>query len=304
MKLIGHEKNKKYFKNLIKNESLGHAYLLSGPEMIGKKLFALELYELLNGRRPENDPDFKLVSPRIDEGETQIYIEDVRDIKKFLSLKAYNGPYKVVAIDDAHRLTTEATNALLKTLEEPSALSVLFLITHMPKSLPGTILSRCEEASFLPAQINEVAEFLRDKQLNPHTKRASAAEPQRFNNARSGVGINKFDEDFLIKISFGRLGFIDRLLQEDGLDSAKKAVDDLRRLLGNGVFEKMDYAKKIHENRAYGPTVSYWLNWLYANLNNSPKNTLIVKNLLELNSIVSQPQFNHRLALENFLINL
>ena len=108
----------------------------------------------------------------------------------------------------------------------------------------------------------------------------------------------------MIKISFGRLGFIERLLQGDELDFAKKAVDDLRKLLGKGAFEKMDYVKKMHENKAYGQTVGYWLNWLYANLNNSPKNTLIVRNLLELNSIVSQPQFNHRLALENFLLNL
>jgi len=278
--MIGHVKQKKYFANLIKNGSLSHAYLLSGPEMIGKKLFALNLYQILNGRESENDPDFRLITPKIEEGETKLYIEDIRDIKKFLSFKVYNGPYKVVVIDDAHRLTTEASNALLKTLEEPSPFSVLFLVTHMPKSLPGTILSRCEEVAFLPAQSAEVTEFLRDKKLN------------------------KLDEEFLIKISFGRLGFIERLLQGDELDFAKKAVDDLRKLLGKGAFEKMDYVKKMHENKAYGQTVGYWLNWLYANLNNSPKNTLIVRNLLELNSIVSQPQFNHRLALENFLLNL
>ena len=150
----------------------------------------------------------------------------------------------------------------------------------MSKSLPGTILSRCEEVTFLPAQPAEVVEFLRSKKLN------------------------KQDEDFLIKISFGRLGFIERLLRDGGLDSAKIAVEDLRKLLGRGISEKIDYAKKIHENKTYASTVGYWLNWLYANLNNSPKNTRIVRNLLELNSLVSQPQFNHRLALENFLINL
>src|SRR3989344_7625281 len=240
--MIGHVKQKKYFANLIKNGSLSHAYLLSGPEMIGKKLFALNLYQILNGRESENDPDFRLITPKIEEGETKLYIEDIRDIKKFLSFKVYNGPYKVVVIDDAHRLTTEASNALLKTLEEPSPFSVLFLVTHMPKSLPGTILSRCEEVAFLPAQSAEVTEFLRDKKLN------------------------KLDEEFLIKISFGRLGFIERLLQGDELDFAKKAVDDLRKLLGKGAFEKMDYVKKMHENKAYGQTVGYWLNWLYANL--------------------------------------
>lgn len=277
--IIGHEKNKKYFKNVIKNGSLGHAYLLSGPEMIGKKLFALGLYEQLNDKT-ENDPDFKLITPKIEEGETKLYIEDIRDIKKFLSYKSYGGGYKVVVIDDAHRLTNEASNALLKALEEPSSHSVLFLVTHMPKSLPATILSRCEEVAFLPARTEEVTGFLKDKKLN------------------------KSDEDFLIKISFCRLGFIERLLQEDGLDSAKEAVDDLRKLLGKGAFEKIDYAKKVHESKAYGQTVGYWLNWLYANLNNSPKNAVIVRNLFQLNSIVSQPQFNHRLALENFLLNL
>ncbi|MBI2064773.1 MAG: AAA family ATPase [Candidatus Yanofskybacteria bacterium] len=278
--IIGHNKQKKYFSNIVKNDFLSHAYLLSGPEMIGKKLFTIDLYEKLNGRSSENDPDFKLITPKVEDGETKLYIEDIRDIKKFLSYKPYSGPQKVVVIDDAHRLTNEASNALLKALEEPSAFSILFLITHMPKSLPSTILSRCEEVTFLPAQPAEVAEFLRSKNLN------------------------KQDEDFLIKISFGRLGLIERLLRDDGLDSAKIAVEDLRKLLSRGISEKIDYAKIVHENKTYVQTVGYWLNWLYANLNNSPKNTRIVRNLLELNYLVSQPQFNHRLALENFLINL
>src|SRR3989338_8257663 len=163
--MIGHHKQKKYFANIIKNGSLSHAYLLSGPEMIGKKLFVLSLYELLNGRKSENDPDFKLVSPKIEDGETKLYIEDIRDIKKNLSYKPYSGPYKVVVIDDAHRVTIEAANALLKVLEEPSVFSILFLVTHIPKSLPETILSRCEEVAFLPAQSSEVTEFLQNRKL-------------------------------------------------------------------------------------------------------------------------------------------
>jgi len=270
--LIGHTKQKKYFQNLIQNDALGQAYLFSGPEMIGKKTFALELARSILGDNFVQSPDFKLVA--------NAGIEEIRNLKKFFSLKTYSGGRRVVIFDDAHSLTPEAANAFLKTLEESPAGSVIILVSSMPSLILPTILSRCEEVRFVPAGEKEVNIYL------------------------AGKKIKEQDKEFLVKLSGGRIGLINRLIEDDGIIEAKKAVDDLRKLLNSGIYEKMDYAKKIHEKGDYQPWINYWLNWVSANVHNSPKNVKIVKNLLSLSSLVSQPQFNHRLALENFLLNL
>jgi hypothetical protein len=278
--IIGHTKQKKYFNNLYKNNSLSHAYLFTGQEMIGKKLFAIKLFELINGQIPENHPDFVLISPNFKEEETKIYIEDVRKLKSFFRLKPHTGPYRVAVIDDGHRLTEEAANALLKILEEPPEFSVLILISYMPGLIPATILSRCERVRFATANKEEISSYM------------------------AGNKIKREDKEFLIKLAGGRIGLINRLMEGDGISEARKAVDDLRKLLSSGIYEKMNYAKTVHQKGNYQAGVDYWLNWVSAHVTTSPKNEKIVKELLALNQIISQPQYNHRLALENFLLNL
>ncbi|MDP3696727.1 MAG: AAA family ATPase [Candidatus Taylorbacteria bacterium] len=302
MALIGHNKQKRYFNSLIANGMLGHAYLFSGPEMIGKKTFTLELAKNILGDKFSQNPDFKLIAPKIEDDESKIYIEDIRDLKKFVSLKTYGGGRRIVIFDDAHNLTSEAANAFLKVLEEPPIGSVIFLISSMPGLLPPTILSRCEEVRFVGANEKEMSNYLADLAYLP------AGQAGR----QAGKKIKQEDKEFLAKLAGGRIGLMERLISGDGILEAKKAVDDLRKLLNSGIYEKMDYAKKVHEKALrhgsgyedYHRLVDYWLNWVSANVRNSPKNEKIVKELLSLSSIVSQPQFNHRLALENFLLNL
>lgn len=281
MNIIGHDKQSKYFNHVIKNGILGHAYVFTGPEMIGKRTLALELFRTINGRDSSGDPDFKFLGPKISEGESKIYIEDIRDLKSFFSLKPYRGPYKFALIDDAHVLTAEAANALLKILEEPPAFSVIVLVTNLAGTLPGTIISRCEEVKFVLANPEEMALY-----FSKHKK------------------LNQEDMEFLVKLSGGRIGLADKISQGNGLADAKKAVDDLRKLLNSGICEKLDYAKKVHEKGDYRPKIDYWLDWVSAHVSTAPKNEKIVKDLLSLHQIISQPQFNHRLALESFLLSL
>lgn len=240
-KTTGHNNNKKYFEEAFKNGFLSHAYLFSGPEGIGKKMFAYDIFRLVNNREPENDPDFKLLSPRLEEDETKIYIEDIRDLKSYLSLKPYYGPYKFVIINDADRLVPEAANAFLKMLEEPSPFSIIILISSKPKFILPTVLSRCERVQFLP-----VKEKTTDKQT-------------------------------------------------------VEAIDEFLRVSKQGVAERMQYAEKLFTGKSYQNLVIGLIHTLRARENPNHK---ILKNLLQLNSLLSQPQFNHRLALENFLINL
>ena len=284
--MIGHNKQLTYFQNVIKNGLLAHAYLFSGPEMIGKKLFALNLCRIINDRLPESDLDIKVFSPKFDEDKMKIYIENIKELRKFLSYKSQTGLYKFVILDDAHCLTNEASNALLKILEEPPMFSIIILISFLPGLLPATIVSRCEEVRFREAIEKEVMNFLNDRILDSHMK------------------LTKDNKDFLLKLSGGRIGLINRLIQNNEIEVARKNVDELRKLLNAGICEKLDYAKKIYDTNNYKSIVDYWLSWVSSYIRKSSKNEKIVKELLFLHQIISQPQYNHRLALENFLLNL
>src|SRR3972149_11980310 len=240
-KTTGHNNNKKYFENVVKQGVLSHAYLFSGPEGIGKKMFAYDIFRLVNQREPESDPDFKLLPPRLEEEETKIYIEDIRKLKSCLSLKPYAGPYKFVVINDADRLVPEAANAFLKMLEEPSLFTVIILISSKPKLILPTVLSRCEKVQFLSSIEREI-----DKET-------------------------------------------------------EKAIDEFMNVARQGITERMQYAEKLFAGKGYQGLVIGLIHTLRARENPNHK---VLKNLLKLNSLLSQPQFNHRLALENFLINL
>lgn len=232
-------KIKKYFELAIKHGNLSHAYLFSGLEGAGKGEFAQDLFKLINGRSCQNDPDFKLISPRIESGESKIYIEDMRDFKSFLSFKPYYGPYKFVIIDNADRLTVEASNAILKSLEEPPPSSIIIMISSRPNLILPTILSRCEEINFLS---------IGKRSVSPNMQ---------------------------------------------------PAVEEFLKVSKQGVFEKLEYAKKIYEKGNYSDLIS---TLIHSADHTQPVRYL--RGLLKLHKLISQPQFNHRLALENFLINL
>ncbi|PIR41887.1 MAG: hypothetical protein COV30_01705 [Candidatus Yanofskybacteria bacterium CG10_big_fil_rev_8_21_14_0_10_37_15] len=241
-------RQKEYFKNLVKNKRLGQAYLLCGPENIGKKSFALDVFKFANNREAENDLDFKFISPHVEEGElstdrngTKIYIEDIRKLKAFLSFKPLIGPYKFVVINNADRLTLEAANSILKSLEDPLPFLVFMLISSRPGLILPTVVSRCERVNFL-----------------------------------------RFDE---------------KVADEETIKSINKFIEVCRQ----GITERLQYAKKIYEKEDYQKLVVDLIYWLHAK---DKKNLRVLKNLLHLNQLLSQPQYNHRLAIENFLINL
>jgi DNA polymerase-3 subunit delta' len=127
-----------------KNKRLAHAYLITGPRGAGKRELAMQLAEMLNPRgagegRP--DPDIHIAEP--ESKSRRIVIEQIRNLEKELQMSSSRGQQKVGIIFEADRLQLQASNAFLKTLEEPPAHSVLLLTTSMPESLPDTIVSRC-----------------------------------------------------------------------------------------------------------------------------------------------------------------
>jgi len=107
-----------------------------------------------------NHPDIFLV-----EAEGQfIRIAAIREIQEQMTFRPMEGRKRVYVIDNADRMNEQAANALLKTLEEPSASNILILVTAKPYTLPSTIISRCRHMRFNPVAIDTVAKFLVERQ--------------------------------------------------------------------------------------------------------------------------------------------
>lgn len=151
-KITGHQKQIELLTKAIERGKLAHGYVFAGPEGVGKKTVAKFLAQRLLDQTTDFHPDYLEVS-----GDDGIKIETVRELTYKLSLKPYQAKNKVAVIDNAHDMTTEAANALLKVLEEPKAYNFIFLITSNANKLPKTILSRCQKINFGPVDLQREA---------------------------------------------------------------------------------------------------------------------------------------------------
>lgn len=170
--LLGNEKAQKLLQKIIKNGKVSHAYLFCGPEGVGKKLFALNFAKTLNcetgGITPCNKcnscnkaskmlhPDIRLLTTE----SKQIKIELIKEASSFILSPPFEGKYRVIIIDDAHKMNPKASNAVLKTLEEPAANSVIILVTGLIKNLLPTIVSRCLKINFAPLEESIIEKIL------------------------------------------------------------------------------------------------------------------------------------------------
>ncbi len=158
--VIGQDHVVKTLTNQIKTQSIGHAYLFCGSRGTGKTSIAKIFAKAVNCLSPINgSPCYKceacktLLDPsNIDiieiDAASNNKVENVRDIRDNVQYAPVGVRYKVYIIDEVHMLTTEAFNALLKTLEEPPKHAVFILATTEPQKLPATILSRCMRFDF------------------------------------------------------------------------------------------------------------------------------------------------------------
>ncbi|MBI2676438.1 MAG: hypothetical protein HYX21_00580 [Candidatus Yanofskybacteria bacterium] len=279
---LGFQKNKEFFEKIVRNGELGHAYLFTGQEMIGKKRFALDLAGLVNssGIDFENDPNLLILG-----GENGISIDQVRDLKKFLSFKPYSGSYKIAVINDCHLMSQEAANALLKVLEEPASHSLIILVTSNPNSLLPTIYSRCEEIKFEPHIRSQLLGHLKD------------------------MGLSQTQAEFLADFSNGRPGLAFRLKEKNSFKEIKTKLEQFNKLLKSDINERFNFAEKAlqeKEDQNLSTLLLYWMFYLRSDLSKSLKinRGKVLKSLLEVNYILSKPQYNHRLAFENFLLSL
>ena len=158
--VVGQEKITRTLRNAVDSDRISHAYLFCGPRGTGKTSTARILAKAVNCLSPnDGEPDNQCdVCVAINEGRDLDLIEidaasnrkidDIRDIKEKANFLPNSAKYKVYVLDEAHMLTEPASNALLKTLEEPPSHVIFVLATTDPSALPLTIVSRCQRFDF------------------------------------------------------------------------------------------------------------------------------------------------------------
>lgn len=154
---------------------LAHAYLIQGDQGLGKRLFVekfavalLCLNKTTSAACGECSvckmavsgslPDLLVIEP--EEGSRDIKIDQVRLLSKFVTKSSHAGSGKIVILDRAHSLNNSAANALLKTLEEPTADTFIFLLTDLPGALSATIRSRCQRLQFAIPSLEAATQWL------------------------------------------------------------------------------------------------------------------------------------------------
>ena len=186
--LYGHDAAQEEFLNAVESGRLHHAWIIEGPSGIGKARFALRLASLLLGATPvEGDPagaaaddpvmqkilasghpDLKHVERQTnDKGvlKQDISVDQIRELNTFFTLKPALGGWRVGMLDALDDMNASSLNAVLKTLEEPPARAMLFLISHATAPVLPTIRSRCQTLRLKPLTSDDTKAVLETMDL-------------------------------------------------------------------------------------------------------------------------------------------
>ncbi|NIA11535.1 MAG: DNA polymerase III subunit gamma/tau, partial [Nitrospiraceae bacterium] len=177
----------KILQEALKQKKVAHAYLFAGPKGTGKTSIARIFAKGLNCESgPTPTPCMKcsqcititngtnLDVIEIDAASNR-GIDEIRDLKEKVQYAPVSARYKVYIIDEAHMLTMQAFNALLKTLEEPPDNVVFILATTEPEKIPSTIISRCERFYFKPISIKGLVKKIKEVAENENAKLTDSA---------------------------------------------------------------------------------------------------------------------------------
>lgn len=182
--IIGQEQIKEHLQNALEAKKVSHAYIINGERASGKefiaKIFAMALQCEKGEGNPcqechsckqalsDNQPDIIRVTH---EKPNTVSVDDIRaQINNDVGIKPYSSPYKVYILNEAEKMTPQAQNAILKTLEEPPEYVVILLLTTNVNSLLPTILSRCVVLNMKPVSDKLVRKFLMEEMQVPDYK--------------------------------------------------------------------------------------------------------------------------------------
>ena len=237
--ILGHDTIKEHFQKAIEAHKVSHAYILAGEAGMGRKslahAFALTLLcekgksepcmechackQVLSG----NHPDLVHVTH---EKPGSIGVDDIREqINDTIMIRPYSSYYKIYIVDEAEKMTVQAQNALLKTIEEPPSYAVIILLTTNLESFLPTILSRCVQLKLKPLKDSVIREYL-----------------------VGSMGIPENQAELYAAFARGNLGKAIKLADSEDF---KHMYDEMLRMLKHvkdmDISELLDYIKKLKD---------------------------------------------------------
>ncbi len=288
-KIVGNNQIKETLEKSIKQNKTSHSYLFIGIEGIGKKLFAIEFAKAILCLNEEkycnkcksciefdtnNNPDFSYIEP---DGNS-IKIEQIRNLQKRIQEKPVISNKKVYIINDAHLMTQEAQNCLLKTLEEPPEFATIVLIGSNETQFLPTIKSRCTIMHFNKIEKKELQKYLLENYgLNNISENMIEVFQGSIGKA---IQLKDKQEKYMhletIINQIEKINLIDLLNQCQSLYQAKEEIDEI-----------LDYINIILLRKAKQ-------NYLYTNCIKIVENT---KKRLKQNA-------NYDMSIDNMLFNM
>jgi len=243
----GQEKAINLIDQALKNGLIAHSYLLTGPEHIGKMTLAKNMAQALNCEQSSppcgecrsclkiassSHADVTIVSlsQEDDLEKTEIGIDRIRDICHSANMPPYEGKFRVFIIDKAELLSPAASNALLKTIEEPPPQIVFIFLTSDSSRLLPTIVSRCQVISLKLVPISQVEQFLTQTyKISPERSRLLAW----LSRGRIGWAISAAeDESTIIKHQEGVKKLVD-IINDNEEERLEAAADMAARFAKN-----------------------------------------------------------------------
>lgn len=252
--IIGQEQVKEHLQNAIATQKVSHAYIINGERCAGKEFIANIFAMALQCERQEgepcqechsckqtlsaNQPDIIRVTH---EKPNSVGVEDIRtQINADIAIKPYSSPRKIYIMNEGEKMTVQAQNALLKTLEEPPEYAVILILTTNVNALLPTILSRCVVLNMKPVRDELVKKFLMET-----------------------VQIPDYKADVCVAFARGNVGKAKLLASSEEFDNIKEEAITLLKYINDMEMSEIVAAiKKINEYKFdvndYLDIISIW----------------------------------------------
>lgn len=284
--IIGNDNIKADLNKIVQSDNILHSYMFTGKEGIGKKLFAIEFAKGILCINKEfkdcsscikfdskNHPDFFIIN---EEGET-IKVEQIRDLVQKINEKPIVSNKKVYIINDSEKMTVDAANCLLKTLEEPPEYAVLILIVSNESMMLNTVKSRCIKIKFSNIPNNNIKQYLQQNL--------------------------KFDDisDNLLKLFDGSIGNAITQIEKKEI---YKQIDDLVEVLETkDIIEVLNSSKFIYDKDNINQILNYMIVCFGGRINENHK---FVKCISYVSDSIKRLKLNANfdMTIDNLLLNI
>ena len=277
--IVGQEQLREHLENAVRAGKVSHAYIINGERNAGKefiaKTFAMAL-QCENRQNVEpcgechsckqalsgNHPDIIFITH---EKPGTIGVDDIRrQINTDVAIKPYSGPKKIYIVSEGEKMTVQAQNALLKTLEEPPEYAVILILTDNVNTLLPTILSRCVVLNMKPVRDAQIKEYLMEN-----------------------MGIPDYKADICVAFARGNVGKARLLANSEEFDKVKEEAITLLKYIGEMELHEIVAAiKKINEYKFdvndYMDILSIWY-----------RDVLLFKATHDVNHLIFREEIQH-----------